>query len=133
VANVDFAPTLLDAAGAKAGRVMDGISLLPAARRPSRLPDRAIQLEALSRLLSGDFPLPLNGWDRPYRGVRTDRYTYVVFTETGEKELYDRREDPAQLVNVAGDPEFAKVQARLAQRLAKLNRCKGKACTSVTS
>jgi N-acetylglucosamine-6-sulfatase len=45
VANVDFAPTLLDAAGAKAHRTMDGVSLLPVARRSAALPDRAIKLE----------------------------------------------------------------------------------------
>ncbi len=39
VSNVDFAPTLLDAAGASAGRTMDGVSLLPTARNPSRRPE----------------------------------------------------------------------------------------------
>jgi N-acetylglucosamine-6-sulfatase len=131
VANVDFAPTLLDAAGAEAGRVMDGVSLLPVARRPATLPDRAIQLEALNRLLSGDFPLPLQGWDRPYRGVRTERYTYVVYTDTGERELYDRNTDPAQLENVAADPAYAAVRKRLASRLARLNTCEGQACVRV--
>ena len=41
--------------------------------------------------------IPVNAWDRPYTGVRTDRYTYVVWTETGEEELYDRAADPYQL------------------------------------
>jgi N-acetylglucosamine-6-sulfatase len=131
VANIDFAPTLVDVARADPGRVMDGRSLLPTARDPRRRPDRAIQLEALDSLFDGDFPLTVNGWDRPYLGVRTDRYTYVVWTETGDRELYDRREDPHQMSNVADEPHYAAAQRRLADRLATLERCAGRSCWTV--
>jgi arylsulfatase A-like enzyme len=126
VSNIDFAPTLVDAADASAGRAMDGVSLLPTARNPKRRPERALQIEALAPLFAGD--IPVNRWDRPYSGVRTDRYTYVVWTETGEVELYDRRKDPHQLASVAGDPAYAEIEARLATKLAKLEGCAGKAC-----
>jgi arylsulfatase A-like enzyme len=126
VANIDFAPTLVDVANAKAGRTMDGVSLMPTTRDPNKRPNRAIELEALARLFEGS--IPINAWDRPYRGVRTDRYTYVVWTETGEKELYDRQKDPYQLTNVAGLPGYAAIQARLAGKLAKLAHCKGSSC-----
>ena len=132
VANIDFAPTLVDAAGAHAGRTMDGVSLLPVARHPRRRPDRAIELEALDRLFQGDFPIMFNGWDRPYRGVRTDRWTYVVWTESGDKELYDRRRDPYELRNLAGRADQRAIQARLAARLRALEHCRGAACTEVT-
>ncbi|MDQ3102225.1 MAG: sulfatase [Actinomycetota bacterium] len=127
VSNIDFAPTLLDAAEAEAGRTMDGISLMPILRDPSKLPERAIEIEALAPLFAGD--IPVNAWDRPYTGVRTERYTYVVWTETGERELYDRRKDPYQLTNVAGDPGYATIMAKLAAKLIKLDDCKGNACT----
>lgn len=126
VSNVDFAPTLLDAANARPGRTMDGVSLLPSARRPWRRPLRALQIEAPAPLFAGN--IPNNAWDRPYKGVRTDRYTYVVWPETGEQELYDRRFDPYQLTNVATRPAYAAVRARLASRLALLERCRGRAC-----
>ena len=126
VSNVDFAPTLLDAADASAGRTMDGVSLLPTLRDRERPPARALQIEALAPLFAGD--IPVNAWDRPYSGVRTDRYTYVVWTETGEHELYDRKVDPYQLSNLAGDPAYAKIEQRLARKLAKLADCRGKAC-----
>ncbi len=109
VSNVDFAPTLLDAARARAGRTMDGISLLPVLRGYRMPPSRALQIEATAPLFAGN--IPNNGWDRPYSGVRTDRYTYVVWTETGEKELYDRGLDPYQLSNVAGRPGYAAIEA----------------------
>ena len=72
--------------------------------------------------------IPINAWDRPYKGVRTDRYTYVVYTETGDQELYDRQADPYELHNVADDPGYAAVKAHLAGKLAKLDDCKGSAC-----
>ncbi|MFI5122510.1 MAG: sulfatase/phosphatase domain-containing protein, partial [Vicinamibacteria bacterium] len=127
VSNIDFAPTLVDAADAKPGRKMDGVSLLPTIAKPNRRPDRALEIEALAPLFS-EPAIPVNAWDRPYTGVRTDRYTYVVWTETGEKELYDRDSDPYELDNVAGDPAFAKVEAELAAKLVKLADCRGKAC-----
>ena len=126
VSNIDFAPTLVDAADAKAGRRMDGVSLLPTIRNPKRRPDRVLEIEALEPLFAGQ--IPVNAWDRPYTGVRTDRYTYVVWTETGEEELYDRKADPFQLQNVASDPAFAEVKADLAGKLEKLRDCAGKTC-----
>ena len=128
VANIDFAPTLVAAARAKPGRLMDGVSLLPTVRDPRKRPNRAIEIEALARLLEGDFPVMNNGWDRPYKGVRTDRYTYVVYTETGEQELYDRQKDPYELRNVAAAPAYRGIKAHLAAKLVKLNRCKGQSC-----
>ena len=45
----------------------------------------ALEIEALRPLFEGN--IPNNAWDRPYRGVRTDRFTYVIWNETGEEEL----------------------------------------------
>jgi arylsulfatase A-like enzyme len=89
-------------------------------------PSRAIELEATHPLF--EQPVPNNAWDRPYRGVRTSRYTYVVYRETGEQELYDRRGDPAQLRNVAAEPAYARIKAKLAAKLVQLDRCKGRSC-----
>ena len=127
VSNVDFAPTLLDFANAKAGRTMDGLSLLPTLRKPKKRPDRVLGIEAIEPLFPGGM-IPVNAWDQPYTGVRTDRYTYVVWTQSGETELYDRTADPYQLNNVSGDPAFAAIEADLAEKLTRLQNCVGKAC-----
>jgi arylsulfatase A-like enzyme len=126
VSNIDFAATLLDVARVHAGRTMDGVSLMPAVRDPKRRPNRIVEIEAPRPLFEQN--VPVNAWDRPYKGVRTDRYTYVVYTETGDQELYDRRKDPAQLRSVAADPAYAQIKARLAAKLAKLDRCRGRSC-----
>jgi N-acetylglucosamine-6-sulfatase len=126
VSNIDFAPTLVDVAKARAGRRMDGVSLMSTIRHPRPPPKRAYELEAPAPLFAGN--IPQNQWDRPYKGVRTDRYKYVVYTETGDQELYDLRSDPYELRNVVNDPAYAKIKARLAAKLVKLDRCKGRSC-----
>ncbi len=108
--NADLAPTITKLTGATPGLTMDGQSLLPAAAHPRTERGRELLLEA------GDF-----------HGVRTQRYTYVEHN-TGERELYDLERDPHELRNVAGDPAYAKVKARLSERLRKLNHCRGSSC-----
>jgi N-acetylglucosamine-6-sulfatase len=130
VSNIDFAATLVDIARARPGRTLDGVSLMPAVRNRKRRPARIVELEAPRPLFEQD--VPVNAWDRPYKGVRTDRYTYVVYTETGDEELYDRRKDPSQLRSVHADPAYARIKARLAARLVKLDRCRGRSCRRVT-
>jgi N-acetylglucosamine-6-sulfatase len=60
--------------------------------------------------------------------VRTLRYTYVLWTETSEEELYDRRTDPFQLQNVAQDPAYAAIRARLVGLMQRLANCRGRTC-----
>ena len=74
---------------------MDGVSLMPTVRHPNRGPNGRSRSRRCAPLFEGN--IPINAWDRPYTGVRTDRYTYVVYTETGEEELYDRQADPYEL------------------------------------
>jgi N-acetylglucosamine-6-sulfatase len=126
VANIDIAPTLAAFAGVKAHRKMDGVSLVPTLRRHKNPPKRALAVEAPRPLFEG--AIPQNSWDRPYMGVRTQRYTYVVYTETSEDELYDRRTDPYELQNVAQNPAYAGIKAHLYALMQRLHTCSGRAC-----
>lgn len=123
--DVDLAPTILDIANVKPGRVMDGISLLPAARGDKRLPRRDVPLEALRPLFK--FFTPITAFDLPYYGVRTDRYKYIHWS-FDESELYDLREDPDELVNLAADPAYAGLVARLEAEASRLQECAGADC-----
>jgi arylsulfatase A-like enzyme len=120
VTMVDLAATITDASGAAPGRLLDGQSLLPLAR--GDVPDtrnRIVPLEAGPRNNSSP------GW--LYRGVRTDRYTLLVWRNR-DVELYDRRLDPYEMRSVAGNPSYARVQSRLKHDLHRLNKCKGSGC-----
>jgi arylsulfatase A-like enzyme len=125
VFNVDLAPTILDFAGAKAGRVEDGTSLIPLIKDKLQRTGRAIGLETF---FNADDPTEEP--DSPpqnYGGVRTDRYLYAVYG-TGEKELYDLRTDPYELQNRQGDPGLAPVQASLDRLLGAIGHCAGSSC-----
>ena len=61
-------------------------------------------------------------------GVATRNYRYMVWPDSGEFELYDMSTDSYQLQNVAGKPEYAKVQGELAAALAVLEDCVGDSC-----
>ena len=99
---------------------MDGVSLLPTIRNPPQAPQAGASRSRPWRRCSGATSRTTGGTG-PTTGVRTDRYTYVVYRETGEQELYDRRKDPYQLTNVAADPAYAAIKAKLAAKLAKLD------------
>ena len=117
VANVDLVPTILDAANAPAGRVVDGRSLLQLVSDPGAEWGREILLE--------------NGYGANrvpgYRAIRNERFLYVSHM-SGERELYDLRRDPYELRNLDGDLRYEGMQAALAKRLRALRGCRGSRC-----
>jgi arylsulfatase A-like enzyme len=52
--------------------------------------------------------------------IRTEQWRYIRYADGGE-ELYDRQKDPMEWTNLAGKPEFAKVQGEMAAWLPKHN------------
>jgi N-acetylglucosamine-6-sulfatase len=99
---------------------MDGRSLAPLLRGES-VPWRTNFL--IEHWTEGDVPT--------YMGVRTNEgRVYVEYTSgasTGDKELYDIREDPYQLNNLMDD---GATPTYLRERLAALKACQGDACRS---
>lgn len=123
--DVDLAPTILDMAGVKPGRVMDGVSLLPAAEGRRRIPQRDVLLQAMRPLIK--FYTPLTAFDLPFYGVRTHRYKYLHWSFDAI-ELYDMKNDPDELVNLAHDPGQAARVASLEKVAKRLSTCRGSAC-----
>jgi N-acetylglucosamine-6-sulfatase len=119
-ANVDLAPTVLDAAGARPGRRIDGRSLLPVARRPSRFHNRDILLENGPRSTPG-------GRYIQYDAIRTSRWVFVRYIN-GSRELYNLARDRHQVSNLAGKRRYRRVERRLARKLRKLRRCTAGSC-----
>ena len=116
VGNIDVAPTVLDAAGARAasGLVMDGRSLVSLASDGDAGRDRDLLLET--------------GGDLDPTAVRTERYVYVRHAGSGEEELYNLDNDPFQLESLHPLGAYDRVQLRLADRLNELESCVGEQC-----
>ncbi|MGH3011078.1 MAG: sulfatase family protein [Gaiellaceae bacterium] len=114
VANIDLAPTIVDAAGATPGRIMDGRSLLPVIARPNISLGRDLLIERGPGV--GTFT-----------AVRAPNYFYAEYGN-GEQELYDLVRDPYELRSRHADPAYAAIRENLAERLAHLRACNGLAC-----
>jgi N-acetylglucosamine-6-sulfatase len=122
--NADIAPTIIDAAGATAGRVEDGESLLNFTRHPERRHGRELLIEQYGNSADEEGQAGIT-----YVAIRTTRYKYVS-NGTGEIELYDLQADPYELNNLHGNPLYAAAEAALASRLASLQGCSGQTCHS---
>jgi arylsulfatase A-like enzyme len=127
VANVDLAPTLVDLAGARAGRPMDGRSLMPYARDATLRTRRPILLDAphdqAIKVVNGTPQAVVPAM----RGLRTPRFAYFEHG-TGEVELYNMIEDPDQLRNVHEMPLYHHVEAAMHEALARYSNCAGPTC-----
>ncbi|MFV2068556.1 MAG: sulfatase [Pirellulales bacterium] len=112
VLNVDFAPTLLEAAGVDEAPV-------------------PMQGRSFAALLEGATP---SDWRRsmyyryyfshfntePHYGVRTLRYKLICFHRLGQWELFDLEKDPLEMTSVHADPAYADVVKKLKTELKRL-------------
>ncbi len=123
VANVDIAPTVLQLAGVRPDRSVDGRSMAPFARDPRRRSRRPILFESFV----GTADVRENGGGPPssparvssratangsiaapaknYYGIRLGPWKYIAWPN-GERELYDEVRDPYELRNRARDPSW---------------------------
>lgn len=114
---VDIYPTLAELCRLPAPANLEGQSFVPLLRRP----EQRGKLAAFSQ-----YPRPSNtkasGTDSILKGdtmgytMRTEEFRYTEWrrgSEVIETEAYDHRRDPAETVNVAGDPAYAEPVARL--------------------
>jgi len=116
---IHIAPTLLDAAGVPVPSSMKGKSILPLLRDAdarSQWPNR--ELIQISESMTG-------------RAIRTKDWTYCIADPTGatdnpattnyhEYQLYDQRNDPHELVNLAGRKEYRTIADELSRQLKEL-------------
>lgn len=113
VQNLDFAQTMLDAAGAEVPDDMQGQSLVPLFRG-----DNSDWRDALYYHYY-EYP-GIHAVKRHY-GITTDRYKLIHFYhDIDEWELYDLKKDPNELNNVIDDPDYSDVKQRLKKELDSL-------------
>jgi arylsulfatase A-like enzyme len=113
----DVTGTIIDLAGATAGRVQDGTSLEPV------LHGHAVHLRDTQLIQTGDHS---GRWS--YRGVRTQRYSYLYRVLDGASFLFDRRHDPYELHNLAHSHRYRRVVTELLRRTSLLETCAGASC-----
>lgn len=108
--HIDFAPTLLRLCGAAVPGSMQGADLSAVVRGAS---DKAPE-SAFFQIFG---PYQGGGVTAGWRGVRTERYMYARFQEKPWV-LYDLREDPNELRNLAAEPAAAALVREMEGRLA---------------
>jgi len=106
----DILPTLLGLVGVPIPDRVEGADLSGIVRNPTSAVDRAALYEGIAPfgILSGGAITN----NRPYRAIRTSRYTYVR-DRNGPWLLYDDEVDPYQTNNLVNQPAAIELQARL--------------------
>jgi arylsulfatase A-like enzyme len=112
VQNIDYAPTLLDAAGVEPKTPMHGVSLLPLFEAETPKWQRDLYYHFYENP-------GFHGVARHY-GVRTDRYKLIHYYRNDEWELFDLEEDPQDLKNLYGAAGYTELTADLVKRLKAL-------------
>jgi N-acetylglucosamine-6-sulfatase len=110
VQNIDIAPTILDLAGVRIPREMDGKSFLPLLKGKEEKWRDAIFYEYFWE------------WEYPETptvfGIRTDKYKYMSYYGIWDfDELYDIENDPNEMKNLIGLPEYEKTIQDLSNRV----------------
>ncbi|MDQ2652184.1 MAG: sulfatase [Chloroflexota bacterium] len=122
--NTDITPTILDLAGVAPTSEPDGRSLLPMIRGDSNAERRYLLLEGFGKETegheAGETTTP------PFTALRGTGLLYTEY-DTQERELYDKRRDPAELDNRVADVSKDLVR-RYRELLEELATCSGATC-----
>jgi len=114
VQNLDFAQTLLDAAGIEAPSDMQGESIVPLLKGDDDAWDR-------EAVYYHYYEYPAVHMVKRHYGIVTKEYKLAHFYyDVDEWELYDRMKDPQEMQNEYNNPEYADVVAQLKEELAEL-------------
>ncbi|MEA2564189.1 MAG: hypothetical protein QOH06_5693 [Acidobacteriota bacterium] len=129
ISSVDLVPTFAELAGAPLPSEPDGRSLMQFLQGQAPTTWRqAVLLEQFKYPVSPPDDDAVS--DNPaHRGLRTDSIKYVEYG-TGEREVYDLRNDPDELLNLQDRAPLAWL-AQLSQRAKALATCKGETCRQI--
>lgn len=116
----DIMPTLLGLCNVDVPQTVEGINFASFLKGEDELDRESAIIECIHPF--GQWPVSQGG--KEYRGLRTERYTYVC-TLDGPWLLYDNEKDPYQLNNVCNDGEYKEVQQKLDKLLKERLEARG--------
>ena len=118
----DIAPTLIELAGGKPGKHIQGRSFLPLLKNAGRKAGKGWRKSVLIEYWAENAYPWLVGMT--YKAVRTDRYKYIHWvnlSRNGElDELYDLEKDPYEIANLSKRPAHKAIKAKLQRELRRL-------------
>lgn len=101
---IDVYPTLVEAARLNEKKGLDGISLMPQIKNPSK-----------QRLRPA-----ITTHNHDNHSVCTKEWRFIQYAD-GSKELYHKQKDPHEFKNLVSDPEYANIIKKLSKWLPKKN------------
>lgn len=117
VQNIDYAPTFLQMAGVPIPEDMQGQSLVPL------LQEEKGPRKWRDALYYHFYEYPAEHMVKRHYGVRTERYKLIHFyNDIDTWELYDLQEDPSEMHNLYGHPDYKKIQKKLHKKLNELRK-----------
>lgn len=108
VQNIDYAPTLLEAAGVEVPTDVQGNSLMPLLKNGGVAPAdwrQVIYYQYHENDSVHEVPV--------HDGIRTDRFKLMKFARNQEWQLFDLEKDPQELTSVHENPQYAEVFAAM--------------------
>lgn len=110
---IDYAPTMLDAAGIKVPEFMQGLSLVPSITGKQKTLPR-------HHLYYHFYEYKADHTVLQHLGVRGERYKLIYFYPVNEWELYDLKTDPREQKNLIRSLSHQKIAADMKAELLKL-------------
>ena len=109
---LDIAPSMIELAGGRPGRQIQGLSFVPLLKRKAKAWRNSFLIEYYNE----------SAWPwivgMSYKAVRTDRAKLIHWVhKEGVDELYDLERDPFEIRNVIGKAAYSKARARLYKEL----------------
>ena len=114
IQNIDYAPTMIDAAGLEVPETMQGISMMPVLKGKAKDWRKSVYYHYYERDTEHNCPR--------HEGVRTDRYKLINFYDYGEYNLFDMVKDPDEMRDVSKHPAYRTILQEMKQELARLRK-----------
>ena len=112
---IDYAPTLLDAAGIKVPEFMQGVSIIPyITGKGGVIPRHSLYYHF--------YEYKADHTVLEHLGIRGERYKLIYFYTVNEWELYDLKTDPMEQHNLYADPKYQTVFLTLKKDLIELRK-----------